>query len=389
MADKYAVSRVVVRNGFLTGMSPAEPPLSKDYADMWGLDSKGHLQSELSWPWKFQLTSNASYQGPVLLEDVVAYVSCSRLLALLSFTCNAQAFTRVDGRRAYLSVGRREVAVLRISDSAPDLGCASTSTTRPSSAALHARGPRYCSQRVTLQGQAHTGAERHVQLDTCPNLCRGLLPPLQPSRQANGTAITVGTFTSALRNGTSMRNVLITCSPFDPDYPTAFGPGAITPCVTATASSAIELQALLLLHHATQSANPPAHLHITLLANITLGSTPAAPLPNGTIPTNPVQPYDAWSDSIVPTLWRQNFTTHIAGDCRMGAPSNTALDFGGRPNLVYLKAGVLRLSCLELSNLPTNTLDAMPRGLLGTPLYAVRMDEPPGCVGAGAPPLGR
>ncbi len=123
--QQYAVSRVVVRNGFLTGVSPAEPPLSNDYAAMWGVDSKGHLQFELSWPWKFQVTSGASYQGPVLLEDVVVYVSCLRLLALLTFTCNAQAFTRVDGGRPYLSVGRRRNgAVLRISDSAPDRGCA-------------------------------------------------------------------------------------------------------------------------------------------------------------------------------------------------------------------------------------------------------------------------
>ncbi len=259
---------------------------------------------------------------------------------------------------------------------------------RSSDAHKHAWVPQHCSQRVTLDCKGRRTRERRGTFSWTHARTRALSccsPATLPhARQANATAVTVGSFTSALPNGTSMRNVLITCSPSDPDYPTAFGPGVSTPCATATASSAIELQALLLLHHATMNPNPPEHLHITLLANITLGSTPAAPLPNGTIPTNPVQPYDAWSDSIVPTLWRSNVTTHITGDCRMGAPSNTALDFGGRPSLIYLQAGVLRLSCLELSNLPTNTLDAMPRGLLASPLYGVRMDEPPGCVGAGA-----
>ncbi|KAG2438351.1 hypothetical protein HYH02_010807 [Chlamydomonas schloesseri] len=145
-------------------------------------------------------------------------------------------------------------------------------------------------------------------------------------------------------------------------------------CLTATVSTEDQLQALLQYDAGSWSrataastigltpvspaqlpALSPAHLHVTLAANISLDAPRWAAAP--------------------PQLVRP--LTTLSGDCRTRVAAGghvTALDLSGGRNIIAARrGGKLRLLCLELANLATNTA-ILPRGLLTGGVWAMDVD---------------
>ncbi|EFJ43173.1 hypothetical protein VOLCADRAFT_119188 [Volvox carteri f. nagariensis] len=195
---------------------------------------------------------------------------------------------------------------------------------------------------------------------------------LQPAAwiRSNGWSVTVGFFSGG---GFTSSNVTIACDPTTSfnvsatagaatTFPNSSSTAAARPpaCVTLTAGSPDELLSILSYTAVHPSGNgsivfPPApsRLHVTLTANVSLD--PKAWLARRPVLTRPL-------------------TTISSVDCRL----LTAINLNGGISLISVEGGaVLRLLCLELSNLATDTLGKnMPRSLLTAAVWAVDVDIP-------------